>query len=479
MSFASFAYIVFLPLVCVLYYVTPKSWRWLFLLCASCLFYMWLIPSYILVIGFLIIMDYSLGIKIEAAQSEFIRRFYLDLSIVGNLGILCLFKYFSFISALIYGSGIFKTPVSLYMALPLGISFHVFQSLSYTIDVYRRKCKAERHLGYYALFVMVFFQMVAGPIERAGHLIPQLEAERNFSASNAGQGLRLILWGYFQKIVVADKAASFVNLTFAQAGHFRGLAHLISVFFFSFQIYCDFSGYSDIARGSAKLLNINVVRNFEAPYLADSPSEFWRRWHISLSQWFRDYVYIPLGGSRVSFLKWIGIILIVFSLSGIWHGASWTFFWWGLFHAVGLIGSRVGGVLFPTIARSKHFLIHRARLLWTFAFVSSGWILFRAQSLNNALYIYKKIGADLTHLLSGKAWRGALESFGIPGSNWMVLIFGITLLMAIQISRPEEGWENWFLKRPAWARAISYYVAVFTIVIFSDSANQTFIYFQF
>ncbi len=467
MSFISWAYVVFLPVVCCLHFNLPVRYRWLGLLIASTLFYVWLIPSYIVVIAGLIAWDFVLGLRIEASRGP-IRTLYLLLSLAGNLGILCLFKYGPQLSS-----------VGFSLIMPLGLSFHVFQSLSYTIDVYQGRCRAERHWGYYALFVMVFFQMVAGPIERAGRLLPQLHAARCFDARRASLGLRTIAWGFFQKMVIADRAGEFVNAVYSRPGSFSGTAMLLATFLFSIQIYCDFAGYSNIARGSALLLNIDILANFRRPYTADSLSAFWRSWHISLSNWFRDYIYMPLGGSQTSSLLWARNILVVFLLSGGWHGASWTFVLWGAYHGLCLIAARGFGKAWPKLASSKTRIVRWGRIGLTFGVVTIGWVFFRASSIPMVRYIFKKILFDIPRMHSLGTWAAALKSFTVPGAQWVLMFVGLLVLWFVEARRPDAGWESWFSSRPGWFRFSAYYGALTIFMVMAHTSMQPFIYFQF
>src|SRR5262245_25802672 len=300
MLFNSLQFCVFFFVVTSLFFVLPHRWRWLLLLIASCYFYMAFIPVYILILGFTIVIDYIAGILIEDAQGKK-RKFLLIASLIANVGVLFVFKYFNFLANSFTDlatalSGQQVAHIGLRIILPIGLSFHTFQSMSYTIEVYRGNQKAERHFGIYALYVMFYPQLVAGPIERPQNLLPQFRQNHNFDYQRVTSGLRLMAWGLFKKTVVADRLALFVNKIYAEPGSFDGPVLLLATLFFAFQIYCDFSGYSEIAIGSARVMGFNLMQNFDRPYHARSISEFWRRWHISLSTWFRDYLYFPLGG---------------------------------------------------------------------------------------------------------------------------------------------------------------------------------------
>ena len=326
MVFNSIEFLIFLPIVVALFYVLPQKARWLMLLAASCVFYMWFVPKYILILLVTIVVDYAAGILMEryADQPRKKKTFFI-VSIVSTLTVLLIFKYLNFLTenlAQLCASLGKETHLVTHIILPIGLSFHTFQSMSYVIEVYRGHQKAERHFGYYALYVMFFPQLVTGPIERPANLLRQLHEEKKFDYENISKGMRLILFGFFIKMVVADHLGEYVDEVYGHLDEYNSWSVWGCMFFYSFQIYCDFFGYSTIALGSAKLMGFDITDNFKSPYLSKNIAEFWHRWHISLSTWFRDYVYIPLGGSRVKFGRWMFNILVVFVLSGIWHGAA-------------------------------------------------------------------------------------------------------------------------------------------------------------
>jgi alginate O-acetyltransferase complex protein AlgI len=334
MIFNSLEFLLFFPIVSVLYFLLPHKFRWLLLLLASCYFYMAFIPIYILILFFTIIVDYYAGILIENAEVKR-KKTYLLLSIFVNIGTLMIFKYYNFFIDNINESfSLLNSSISLpvlSLILPIGLSFHTFQALSYTIEVYRGNQKAERHFGIYALYVMFYPQLVAGPIERPQNILHQFHEKKHFSSEFLMSGLRLMLWGFFKKVVIADRLSVYVNGVFDNADEYGSLNLIIAAVFFSIEIYCDFSGYSDIAIGSAKVMGFDLMTNFNRPYLSKNIKEFWSRWHISLSTWFRDYVYIPLGGNRGSkFMKYRNVF-IVFVLSGFWHGCKLDIYFVGLY----------------------------------------------------------------------------------------------------------------------------------------------------
>ncbi|MGZ5286161.1 MAG: MBOAT family O-acyltransferase, partial [Flavisolibacter sp.] len=341
MLFNSIEFLFFFPIVTILYFVLPHKWRWLHLLIASCVFYMAFIPIYLLILFFTIIIDYIAGIMIENATGRR-RKNYLIMSIVANVGVLAVFKYYNFfienINQLFHSWNITTSNVPyLDIILPIGLSFHTFQAMSYTIEVYRGKYKAEKHFGIYALYVMFYPQLVAGPIERPQNVLPQFHEKKFFNYDNVTDGLKLMMWGMFKKVVIADRLVQLTDPVFNDPHAYSPMVIVLAAIFFSFQIFCDFSGYSDIALGSARVMGFKLMKNFDRPYQARSISEFWKRWHISLSTWFRDYLYISLGGNRVSIPRWYFNLFFVFLVSGFWHGANWTFVIWGALHGFYLV----------------------------------------------------------------------------------------------------------------------------------------------
>jgi alginate O-acetyltransferase complex protein AlgI len=388
MLFNSLLFLVFFIIVTTGYYLLPGRFRWLWLLLASCYFYMYFKPAYILIILFTIVIDYIAGILIEQAKAPY-KKLYLIISLVANIGVLAFYKYIDFFIQNINSlSGIFDGPQVplLNILLPIGLSFHTFQAMSYTIEVYRGNQIAERHFGIYALYVLFYPQMVAGPIERPQHILPQLHQTHKFVSSTFVTGIFVMLIGLFKKVVIADRLGLYVDPVFSDPHHHSGLSLLLASYFFAIQIYCDFSGYSDMAIGAALTLGIKLMQNFNRPYLSKNISEFWSRWHISLSTWFRDYVYIPLGGNRKTEILTYFNILIVFIISGLWHGANWKYVVWGLIHGALLISYRMSK-RFNISINGYPFL----KWLLTFNLVCLAWIFFRANSITDGIYILQKI----------------------------------------------------------------------------------------
>tara|TARA_B110000908_G_C10240569_1_gene445834 strand:+ start:137 stop:1588 length:1452 start_codon:yes stop_codon:yes gene_type:complete len=404
MLFNSLDFAIFLPIVFLLYwFVTHKNLKLqnFLIVAASYLFYGWWDWRFLSLILFSTIVDYSIGLKISKEENQTKRKILLWTSIAVNLGFLGFFKYYNFfLDNFVSAFSFFGTPINaqgLNIILPVGISFYTFQTLSYTIDVYKRKLEPTKDFVAFTAFVSFFPQLVAGPIERASNLLPQFYNRRIFNKENALRGVRLILWGLAKKVVIADSIAPAVDDIFSNYERYPSTILLLGAFLFSFQIYCDFSGYSMMARGVSKLFGFELMTNFKYPYFSRNIGEFWRRWHISLSTWFRDYLYIPLGGSRVSKLLNIRNVFVIFLVSGFWHGANWTFIVWGGLHALLFIPSVLtkNNRKFTEDLQLNRYLLPSIgdvfRILSTFVVVSFCWVFFRADSLNVAFLFIKKI----------------------------------------------------------------------------------------
>jgi len=468
MLFNSLHFLFFLPVVVALYYFLPFKYRWILIFFASCYFYMAFVPKYILILFLIIVIDYSSAIAIERAEGKK-KRHWLIASLLSNILLLCFFKYFNFLNEnLVYTFNFFGKefhPVNLNIILPIGLSFHTFQSMSYTIEVYRGKQKAERHLGYFANYVLFFPQMVAGPIERYDHLGNALKKEHKPLYNNFSDGFKLVLFGLFVKMVIADNIAPFVNAVYLDPTIYNSLEILEAIFLFSFQIYADFYGYSIIAVGCARLLGINIMDNFKTPYLSKSISEFWSRWHISLSTWFRDYLYIPLGGNRVKLPRWSVNILVVFMVSGLWHGASWTFVVWGALHGVMMLAERYFSRLFKFEVKKRWSFLNILLVLKTFVITSFIWIFFRAEDFPKA----KEIISSL------------FRNTGITFSDLNLLTpsLFIGLLVVSDVFTYNSRFDkklNSFLTPYRWA---VYTVLLFCLFALSGTQKFAFIYFQF
>lgn len=478
MLFNSFSFLIFFPTICLLYFSLPHRFRWALLLAASYFFYMNWIPIYALLLLSSTIITYTCAIFIERATAQERKKVFLIISLILNFGILFFFKYFNFINESIFSLLSqfhlrWEIP-NLKLLLPVGISFYTFQAVGYSVDVYRGHLKAEKHFGIYALFVSFFPQLVAGPIERARNLLPQFYDKHYFDNSRAVKGLKLMLWGFFMKLVVADRLALYVDSVYNNVEHHNGASLLVGTFFFTFQIYGDFAGYSYIAIGSAKIMGFNLMTNFNHPYLASSIKEFWSRWHISLSTWFQDYVYISLGGNRVSFARWQFNLLITFLISGIWHGANWTFVLWGALHGLFLNLSNTIKRFFPTFANILFLrnvdpgISKVIGIISNFLLVYITWIFFRANSITDAFTILGK----LTSL-------GGLPYMGGSGSYMFYAFLGIFLLMTVEIVREYFPRISLFEHNKIEVRYSSYAFLVLLILMVGVFDGGQFIYFQF
>ena len=405
MLFNSFSFACFLPIVFIIYWMFPRKYQWVVILASGYYFYMSWNIKYVFLILFTTVVSYITARLVEKEKRGHIRKLYMVTAIVASLGVLFFFKYFNFVSASIADFvrlfSIEYSPFMLQVLLPVGISFYTFQTLSYVIDVYRGKIEAEKHFGIYAAFISFFPQLVAGPIERSANLLPQIKRENHFDYEQASYGMKLMVWGFFKKIVLADTLAAYVDVIYSDVYSYEGMVFLLATFFFTVQIYCDFSGYSDIAVGCAKLFGINLMSNFKSPYFSSSVKEFWSRWHISLSTWFRDYVYIPLGGSRVGAWRHKANLLITFLVSGLWHGANWTYVMWGGVHGIAQILENV----LHLDTKSNKRICSIVRMCIVFAFVAFAWVFFRAQSIQDAFFVIGHsmigIGNPLQYMKAG------------------------------------------------------------------------------
>jgi D-alanyl-lipoteichoic acid acyltransferase DltB (MBOAT superfamily) len=473
MLFNSFDFLIFLVVVTTLYFVLPHKFRWLLLLAGSCFFYMSFIPAYILILFFTIVVDYFTGKWIEDTLEPSKKRRYLLISILSVCANLFIFKYFNFFNQNVAAIATllnWNYPITtLQIILPIGLSFHTFQSLSYVIEVYRGKQQAERHFGLFALYVMYFPQLVAGPIERPQNLLHQFREKKSFDPSRLRIGLSLALWGLFKKVVVADSLAIYVDTVYGSIPHHTGPTLLLATYFFAFQIYCDFSGYSDIARGVSRIYGIELMKNFETPYFADSIAGFWSRWHISLSTWFRDYLYIPLGGNRVSLTRTCSNLLMVFMVSGLWHGAKWTFVIWGMLHGVYVIGERllslVASRIAPAERREPRPLFRAMKMVVTFHLVLVAWVFFRADSVAAAASVLRKIAFD-----HGPIFWDVLI---VPASLALVMLVALDVF-----NRKTDYWTD--LDRfSVRFRAVYSVMLLAAVVLFGIEEGAQFIYFQF
>lgn len=462
MLFNSLLFLLFFIIVSISYYLLPHKFRWLWLLSASAYFYMYFKPSYILIILFTIIIDFFAGILIEKTSGTK-KRIYLVISLIANIGVLVFYKYFDFLignlNFVLSASNISQIPL-FQILLPIGLSFHTFQAMSYTIEVYRGKQKAEKHFGIYSLYVMFYPQMVAGPIERPQHILPQLKEVHHFIPINILNGLFFIAIGLFKKVAIADHLGLFVDPIFNDPHSHSALSLLTANYFFAIQIYCDFSGYSDMAIGTALVLGIKLMKNFDAPYLSITISEFWKRWHISLSFWFKDYLYIPMGGNRKGLTLTCLNLLIVFLISGLWHGANWKYLVWGALHGIFLIVYQIINHFNIKVNGYVFF-----KWLLTFNLVCLTWIFFRANSVTDGFYILSKIVSFNN--------EGYLNAFHLLSKE---IIFCIILIAGLL------SFESYFRKKTIKSNTNKLLITIILLLssyflgVFNE---EQFIYFQF
>lgn len=481
MLFNSIDFAVFLPIVFLLYwFVTNKSLKMqnLLIIAASYLFYGWWDWRFLSLIIFSTLVDYAVGIGLSKQENQAKRKLLLWTSISVNLGFLGLFKYYDFfLENFINAFSFMDMPIqanSLNIILPVGISFYTFQTLSYSIDVYRRKLEPTKDFLAFTAFVCFFPQLVAGPIERATHLLPQFYRKRKFDYSKAVDGMRQILWGLFKKIVIADNCANYANIIFNNSEDYSGSSLALGALFFTFQIYCDFSGYSDIAIGTSRLFGFDLMQNFNFPYFSRDIAEFWRRWHISLSTWFRDYLYIPLGGSRGGTWMKVRNTFIIFIVSGFWHGANWTFIVWGALNAVyflPLLLTKNNRNNIEIVAKGKYLPSAKELLLMllTFGLTVLAWIFFRAENISHALAYITDMFTDFSSYVS----------LSVYWEYKKILLF-ITIFMAIEWFG-REGQYALDSLGSGWKRPIRYlmYYAIMVAIFWYGGEEQQFIYFQF
>ena len=475
MLFNSTTFLIFLPIVFLLYwFVFHKNLNRqnLLLLLASYVFYGWWDWRFLFLLIFSTGLDYTTGILISDAKNDRIRKIWLWISVGTNLGFLGFFKYYNFFvdsfARMLAGFGVETNPWTLQIILPVGISFYTFHGLSYVIDIYHKRIEPSRNWVNYCVFVSYFPLLVAGPIERATHLLPQLVKPRIFNYHQAIDGLRLMIWGFAKKVLIADSLAPEVNEIFKNPEGFQGGSLLIGAFCFAIQIYGDFSGYSDIARGVSKLFGIELLVNFKYPYLSRSIPEFWRRWHISLSSWFRDYLYIPLGGSRTTFWKSVRNVFVIFLVSGFWHGANWTFIAWGGIHALLFIPSFLQGKnrsnLGDDFATGKWYPSVKEifQILVTFLLVSFAWIFFRADNMDHAIRYIGRMVTDIHHI--DPYYLRTVTNLFIP------LCFGVDLLH--RSNYLTGRYKTWFV-------TLEIILIALIILMFGNFGSVEFIYFQF
>jgi alginate O-acetyltransferase complex protein AlgI len=479
MLFHSIDFAIFLPVVfCLYWFVTARSLRLqnLLIVAASYIFYGWWDWRFLSLLIFSTVVDFVVGRLLSHQNIHYKRKLLLSVSIVCNLGLLGFFKYYNFFADnFVHAFRFFGQEIStgtLNIILPVGISFYTFQTLSYAIDVYRRKLEASTDVLSFAAFVSFFPQLVAGPIERATHLLPQFQRHRHFNYDQAADGMRQMLWGFFKKIAIADNCATLANLFFNDSQDHSGSELLLGTLFFTFQIYCDFSGYSDIAIGCAKLFGVELMQNFAYPYFSTSIPEFWKRWHISLSTWFRDYLYFPLGGNRISKIITVRNMFIVFIVSGFWHGANWTFIAWGLLNAFYMLphvlrksgnnGINTQEVKIPSTKTVFSILV-------TFTLTAFAWIFFRAESLSHAFGIISEIFSSSLFTVPSFEGRRLAVTTSIL----------ITLLMCIEWRGKDRSYAIAGIGATSRPFRHAIYYSLMLIILMFGGNEQEFIYFQF
>ncbi|MBQ3110066.1 MAG: MBOAT family protein [Clostridia bacterium] len=490
MLFNSLQFLIFFPVVALLYYVLPHKVRYIWLLVASYFFYMCWNPKYALLMAFSTVSTYTAGLFISKCKATNWKKLWVGLSFTVNIAILFFFKYFDFavnnINACLSAWNLELINPSFDVILPVGISFYTFQALGYTVDVYRKDIAPEKNLLRYALFVSFFPQLVAGPIERSGNLITQLRERHYFKTENVANGLMLMLWGFFEKLVIADRAAYIVDTVYNNYASYTGFAILIATILFAFQIYCDFASYSDIARGAALVMGFNLMKNFDTPYFSQSVSEFWRRWHISLSSWFRDYLYIPLGGNRKGRVRKYFNLMVVFVLSGLWHGASWTFVIWGglngLYQIIGDMTKKLRLKVSSAIGvRRGNFSGKLGKALITFALIDFSWIFFRANSLHDAVRIIKNLFCEFNPWIFTD---GTLFTLGLDRADMFVLLMSLVVLLVVSsLKYVGINIREKLSEQGLWFRFAIYFAGLFAVLILGiygpEYDASQFIYFQF
>lgn len=496
MLFNSVHFFVFFPAVVLIYYIIPRRARWIWLLFTSYFFYMSWNPRFAFLIAASTILTYLSGLLIDRANSikddrkrVFRRRLWVAVSFLSNLAILCFFKYFDFavysMNRVLQYAGVKALSPSFDVLLPVGISFYTLQALTYTMDVYRGECAIEKNPAKYALFVSFFPLLISGPIERSKNLLSQVREKHSFNYNNIKNGLIRMAWGFFQKAVIADRIAVAVNQVFDNYRQYAGFYIVVAAVLFAVQLYCDFSAYSDIAIGAAQVMGFRVMSNFRQPYFAKSIRDFWRRWHISLSTWFRDYLYIPLGGSRCSGLKKYRNIMITFLVSGLWHGASWNFVVWGGMHgAFQIIGDSIkklkNKVYMKMKIKTEPFSFKVGQVIVTFILVDFAWIFFRATGITAALGTVKSLFTEFNPWIF---FDGSLLELGLDHKEFLIAGAAILILFTIDRIRGKHNILQKLSAQNALFRWAAYLALVLSIIIFgvygNDYVQTQFIYFQF
>jgi len=478
MVFNSLEYAIFLPIVFALYWMIPQKYRWVVLLGASYYFYMSWNAKYLLLIFITTVISYASALLVEKQTAAARKKVVLLVTALACLGILFVFKYFSFaldtIVAIAKVFSVKMNPIVLNLLLPVGISFYTFQTLSYVVDVYRGDIEAEHHFGYYATFVSFFPQLVAGPIERTGNLLPQIKRSNKFKYEQATYGMKLMAWGLYKKIVIADTLSKYVTCVFSNPRGYVGFSIVLALIFFAIQIYCDFSGYSDIAIGTAKLFGVELTINFKSPFFSQSIKELWSRWHITLSSWFRDYVYIPLGGSRKGKKRYCVNMLLTFFASGLWHGANWTFVIWGGMHGLAQI---VEKFFLPKKKGRSQGLVGWIRMIFVFSYFCFALVFFGANSLSDSAYlighIFENISNPVSYFRRGFTAIG-MGKFELATIVLTVLVLGVYDYKSLKCDCIEK------ISNMHVAVRYPIYLAIIILIMFLKSGEEVeFVYFQF
>lgn len=484
MLFNSFAFLGCFAVLVIIYYAIPHRFRWILLVVASLYFYATFSVNYVLLLLASALVAYVLGVAIGASPQPGRKRALLVLGVFASLAPLCLFKYFDFFAGSLdsvlqnaFADGSVSFNSRLALLLPAGLSFYTFSCISYLVDVYRAKLQPERHLGRFTLYVSFFPKLLAGPIERATTFLPQLLAPVRFSPENVTVGLQLVLWGLFKKVVIADRLAAFVNSTYLHPSFASPVALVIATYFFAFQIYCDFSGYSDIAIGAARILGFNLMDNFRRPYLATSAPEFWgkNRWHISLSNWFRDYMYIPMGGSKVSKSRVYFNQMAVFVVSGLWHGANWTFVIWGALNGFYQVATLLTAGIRAKLAQVIHMPAILGSLLGafvTFHLVLISWVFFRASTVSDAFDILGRVASAIPRL------PALISSYSFTGELVLSFVLIAALLVIEVLDERRPLWER-LRVQPRVVRWGFYYALLICLVVIGKWGLNQFVYMQF
>ncbi len=507
MILTSIDFICFLAIVVSIYYSLPHRFRWLLLLAASYYFYISWEPGYAVLLLVSTIIDFTAGLLMGKASTKSRRKVIFLAGIIFNVGLLFIFKYYNFfadsLKSLTAHFNIFFPIPHLNLLLPIGISYYTFKKIGYLIEVYRQNQEPEKHFGRFALYVSFFPGIVAGPIDRAKKLLPQFAKRIDFDYQQVTDGLKLMAWGFFKKLVIADRLAVYVNQVFNHLGRYEGVPLILAVYCFSFQVYCDFSGYTDIAIGAGKIMGFRMMENFDRPYLARSVPDFWKRWHISLTSWLMEYLFLPIAyavsgkikSARLLHIKaetwsyFIGVICTML-LCGIWHGAAWTFVFWGLLHGVYLLLSYITKKTRKGIRKSlkirKNSILHKCfGIFITFNLVSFSWIFFRAKTFSHAEYVIKHLFTGVPEFIAQTVSVGlsplrlVLEKMGITPGDFIIVVIALGILFLAELLSRDGVIFSLFSKKPVWLRWSIYYLIVFYIYFFGKFTATEFLYARF